>query len=53
MDGEGWGRRWRRVGPGDGLPDGDRNTPFLVFLLLVTCLLVALVAGIDTCPVLQ
>lgn len=36
MDVEGWGRRWRRVGPGDGLLDGDRNTPFSVFLLLVT-----------------
>ena len=46
------GRRWRRAGPGDGLPDGDGKMHFLVFLLLVTCLLSALVVGMDTCPVL-
>lgn len=50
----GWGRggrRWRRAGPGDGLPDGEGKTSFSVFL--VTGLLTALVVVMYTCPVLE
>lgn len=51
--GEGGGRRWRRAGLGDVLPDGDGKTHFPDCLLLLTGLLYALMEEIDTCPVLE
>lgn len=46
-------KRRRKAGPGDVLPDGDGKMHFLVFLLLLTGFLGALVVGMDTCPVLE